>query len=281
MRFATVCRDGRLGLAASDGGPFHARMEGDQDYPGSLAELIRDGADLAAAGRRLLSGPVMELAEVELLPPLARPGKILCIGFNYADHVLETGQTLPAHPEVFVRFASTLCGHGAPITRPEASIQLDFEGELAAVIGRGGRHIPRESALDHIAGYSIFNDATIRDFQFRTKQWTLGKNFDGTGPFGPVLVTPDELPPGAKGLRLRTRLNGTVMQDAGTGLMVFDVATLVATISAVMTLDPGDVIVTGTPSGVGFTRTPPVWMKPGDVCEIELEGIGVLRNPIR
>lgn len=281
MRFATIRKDGRLGLAVSSGGPFHGWWQGDPDYPGSLADLLRDGADLIAAGRRLLAGPELELAAVEVLPPLARPGKILCIGFNYADHVLETGQNLPAHPEVFVRFASTLIGHGAPIPRPETSTQLDFEGELAAIIGRGGRHIPREAALDHIAGYSIFNDATIRDFQFRTKQWILGKNFDGTGPFGPVLVTPDELPPGAKGLRLCTRLNGTVMQDASTDRMVFDVAALVATISEVMTLEPGDVIVTGTPSGVGFTRTPPVWMKPGDVCEIELEGIGVLRNPVR
>ena len=280
MRFATLRKDGRLGLAASSGGPFHGWLEGDPGYPGSLADLLRDGADLAEAGRRLLSGPELDLTALELLPPLARPGKILCIGFNYADHVVETGQTLPAHPEVFVRFASTLTGHGAPIPRPEASTQLDFEGELAAVIGRAGRHISRETALDHIAGYSIFNDATIRDFQFRTRQWTLGKNFDGTGAFGPVLVTPDELPPGAKGLRLRTRLNGTVMQDAGTELMVFDVAALVAILSEVMTLEPGDVIVTGTPSGVGFTRTPPVWMKPGDVCEIELGGIGVLRNPI-
>ncbi len=280
MRFATVRQDGRLGLAVSTGGPFHARMQGDPDYPGGLAELIRDGADLAAAGRRLLTGPELDLAAVAVLPPLAGAGKILCIGLNYADHVAETGHELPAYPEVFARFSSSLTGHGAPIPRPAVSAQLDFEGELAVVIGRGGRRIAKAEALDHVAGYSIFNDATVRDYQFKTRQWTMGKNFDGTGAFGPVLVTPDELPAGAKGLRLRTRLNGAVMQDAGTDRMVFDVATLIVLLSEVMTLAPGDLIVTGTPSGVGFTRTPPVFMRPGDVCEIEVEGVGLLSNPI-
>ena len=280
MRFATIRRDGRLGLAASDGGAFHARLEGDPEYPGTLAELIRAGVDLAAAGRGLLAGPELDLAQVELLPPLAAPGKILCIGLNYADHGAETGLGLPVHPEVFARFGSSLIGHGAPMLLPEVSGQLDYEGELVAVIGRTGRRIPREAALDHIAGYSIFNDASIRDYQFRTKQWTMGKNFDGTGAFGPVLVTPEELPAGAKGMRLQTRLNGRVMQDASTERLVFDVAALVVLLSEVMTLDPGDIIVTGTPSGVGFTRTPPVFMGPGDVCEVEVEGIGVLRNTV-
>jgi 2-keto-4-pentenoate hydratase/2-oxohepta-3-ene-1,7-dioic acid hydratase in catechol pathway len=280
MRFATYRQDGRTGLAASLGGPYHGRLEGDPGYPGGLDRLLAEGADLAAAGRALLAGPGVDLDAVELLPPLAAPGKILCIGLNYADHALETGLSLPAHPEVFARFATTLVGHGAPIVRPSASDQLDYEGELVAVIGRPGRNIPAAGALGHIAGYSIFNDATVRDVQFRTRQWTLGKNFDGTGAFGPVLVTPDELPPGAAGLRLRTRLNGAVMQDAGTGRLIFDVAALVALLSAVMTLEAGDLVVTGTPSGVGFTRNPPVFMKPGDVCEVELEGIGVLRNPV-
>jgi len=281
MRFATFRQDHRLGLAASAGGAFHARMAGDPDYPGSLADLLRQGADLAAAGRGLLAGPVLDLDRAELLPPLADPGKILCIGLNYADHGAEAGMAMPAHPEVFARFASCLIGHGAPLRLPVVSSQLDYEGELVAVIGRGGRGVARESALDHIAGYSLFNDATIRDYQFRTRQWTLGKNFDGTGAFGPFLVTPDELPPGARGLRLRTRLNGRVMQDASTASLVFDVAALVARLSEVMTLEPGDLIVTGTPSGVGFARTPPVWMRAGDVCEVEMEGLGVLRNPVR
>jgi 2-keto-4-pentenoate hydratase/2-oxohepta-3-ene-1,7-dioic acid hydratase in catechol pathway len=278
MRVATIRMDGRIGLAVSSGGAFHARLEGELGYPGSLAELLRDGSDLAALGHQ--GWPELDLAAAELLPPLANPGKILCIGLNYADHIAETGHTAPTYPEVFARFSSTLIGHGAPLRRPDASTQLDFEGELAVVIGRGGRHISTAAALDHVAGYSIFNDATLRDYQFKTRQWTMGKNFDGTGAFGPVLVTPDELPAGAKGLRLRTRLNGVVMQDSHTGHLAFDVAALISLLSEVMTLAPGDVIVTGTPSGVGFTRKPPVFMQPGDVCEIELEGVGLLRNPV-
>ena len=160
------------------------------------------------------------------------------------------------------------------------SDKLDYEGELVAVIGRGGRDIAKERALDHVAGYSIFNDGSVRDYQLRTPQWTVGKNFDGTGAFGPYFVTADQLPKGAAGLSLQTRLNGTVMQSTSTSDMVFDVATLVSLLSVAMTLEPGDVIVTGTPAGVGGARKPPVFMKPGDICEVEIEGIGVLRNAI-
>ena len=164
--------------------------------------------------------------------------------------------------------------------RPRASEKLDYEGELVAVIGKGGRHIPRAAALSHVCGYSIFNDGSIRDFQLRTPQWTVGKNFDNTGPFGPVFVSADELPPGAHGLKIETRLNGRVMQSATTADLIFDVATLVALISEAMTLEPGDLIITGTPAGVGAARKPPVFMKADDICEVEIEGIGILRNPI-
>ena len=160
------------------------------------------------------------------------------------------------------------------------SDQLDYEGELAAIIGKPGRHIPKERALEHVAGYSIFNDASIRDYQMRGQQWTLGKNFDGTGPFGPELVTADELPPGARGLKLTTRLNGATMQSSNTDELIFDVATLIARLSEALTLETGDVIVTGTPGGIGFFRKPPVYMKQGDICEIEIEAIGILRNRI-
>jgi len=173
-----------------------------------------------------------------------------------------------------------LIGDGAPIVRPRASIQLDFEGELVAIIGKPGRNIDGSDALDHVVGYSIFNDASVRDFQFKSPQWTVGKNFDGTGAFGPCLVTADELPPGGKGLRLQTRLNGEVVQDASTDDMVFDVATLITIISEAMTLNSGDVIVTGTPSGVGLSRKPPLFMRAGDFVEIEIEKIGVLSNPV-
>jgi 2-keto-4-pentenoate hydratase/2-oxohepta-3-ene-1,7-dioic acid hydratase in catechol pathway len=217
-----------------------------------------------------------------LLPPVPNPEKIICVGLNYVDHAVEVSpQHLPDHPTFFGRVATTLIGHGAPLLRPRVSTQFDFEGEVAAVIGRTGRYIPCHAALAHVAGYALFNEGSVRDYQFRSSQWFLGKNFDASGAFGPELCTCDELPSGAGGLRLTTRVNGELMQEASTADMLFDVATLVSTLSEAMTLAPGDVIVTGTPSGVGFARTPPYFLKPGDVCEIELEGYGVLRNPVR
>lgn len=228
----------------------------------------------------LRDGPLIDLGTVQLLPPLSAPDKIICIGLNYADHSAESGFQQPEYPTVFARFASSLVAHEAPIVRPRVSEQLDYEGELVAIIGRGGRHIDRANALDHVAGYSLFNDASIRDYQFKSPQWIMGKTFDGTGAFGPEFVTADELPRGAAGLKLQTRLNGAVVQEALTNDLVFDVATLVSLVSVAMTLSPGDLIVTGTPSGVGLARKPPLWMKPGDVCEVEIEGLGVLRNPV-
>ena len=164
--------------------------------------------------------------------------------------------------------------------RSKVSTQLDYEGELVAIIGKAGRYIAKDRALEHVAGYSICNDASIRDYQFKSAQWTIGKNFDNTGPFGPVFVTSDELPPGASGLRIQTRLNGVVVQDASTASLIFDVATLVSQLSEAVCLQPGDVIVTGTPSGVGLARKPPLWMKHGDICEVEIERIGILRSPV-
>jgi 2-keto-4-pentenoate hydratase/2-oxohepta-3-ene-1,7-dioic acid hydratase in catechol pathway len=186
----------------------------------------------------------------------------------------------PAAPNVFLRTAHSLAAHRTPILKPKSSDALDFEGELVAVIGRRCRDVPKDKALEVIAGYSVFNDGSVRDFQMRASQWTLGKNFDATGGFGPELVTADELPPGAAGLKLETRLNGAVMQAADTADMIYDVAETVAYVSLVMTLAPGDLLVMGTPAGVGAARRPPVWMKPGDLCEVEIERIGVLANPI-
>lgn len=282
MRFAAYRQDGVEGLAAADGaGPFRGYAATDSKHPGSLSGLVaRDSEHLLAAGRALLAGPEVDLGAVELLPPLPAPPKILCVGLNYADHSAESGFEVPVYPTIFGRFASSLIGHGAPIVRPRLSEQLDYEGEFVAVIGRGGRDIPKARALDHVVAYSLFNDASIRDYQFKAPQWTVGKNFDDTGAFGPYLVTADELPPGCGGLRLQTRLNGAVVQSASTNDLVFDVATLVSTLSEAFTLEPGDIIVTGTPSGVGLARKPPLWMKPGDNCEVELEGLGTLRNPV-
>ena len=271
-----------MGLAASrDGQVWRGLSEGDARYPGSVDALVRmTPAERDAATSALLSGEPVDASSVEVLQPLSVPGKIICVGLNYRDHAGESGMQVPDYPTLFARFASSLIPHDAPIIRPPESDRLDYEGELVAVIGKGGRRIEKAAALDHVAGYSIFNDGSIRDYQLRTPQWTMGKNFDGTGAFGPVFVTADELPPGARGLKIETRLNGQTMQSASTDDLLFVVATLVALISAGITLETGDIIVTGTPSGVGAARKPPVFMKDGDVCEIEIEKIGVLRNRI-
>lgn len=250
--------------------------------PATLDELLRlgqagfDAARTAAAratSRRPLEG-------LHYLPPLAGPGKALAIGLNYRDHAAESRFEPPQHPVVFQRYPSSWVAHGQALVRPRVSEQYDYEAELVAVIGRAGRHIPRERALEHVAGYSLFNDGSVRDVQLRTPQWTLGKNFDASGAFGPEFVTADELPPGASGLRICCRLNGQTLQDANTRHMIFDVATLVSACSVAMTLQPGDILITGTPAGVGMARQPPVWMRAGDVCEVEAEGLGVLRNPV-
>jgi 2-keto-4-pentenoate hydratase/2-oxohepta-3-ene-1,7-dioic acid hydratase in catechol pathway len=214
------------------------------------------------------------------LPPIPRPGKFICLGLNYVDHAKEGGFTPPDYPTVFFRGATSLVAHGQPLVRPALSPTFDYEAELAVVIGRSGRRIAETQALDHVAGYSVFNDGSVREYQRRTPQWTMGKNFDGTGAFGPWLVTPDELPPGAVGLRIQTRLNGRIVQDANTRDMIFSVARTIAILSQAMTLEVGDVIAMGTPAGVGHARKPPLWLKDGDVCEIEIEGIGLLSNPV-
>ncbi|WP_439816897.1 fumarylacetoacetate hydrolase family protein [Zavarzinia sp. CC-PAN008] len=283
MHLARYALDGARGVAAARAdGVFHGLILGDPACPGDVDSLLGQGPEaLAAAAEVLAGGQAIDLTRAEFLPPLARPGKILCVGLNYADHSAEFAAPAPDHPVVFARFPSTLIGHDQAIVRPRVSDQLDYEGEFVAVIGRRGRHIARAAALDHVAAYALFNDVSVRDYQMRTSQWTVGKNFDRSGPFGPWLVTADALPPGCRGLRLQTRLNGVVVQDASTNDMLFDVATLVATLSEAMTLEPGDMIVTGTPAGVGGARTPPLWMRPGDVVEVELEGLGVLRNVVR
>lgn len=278
MKFLSFKRDGRPGVAVSGAdGEFRGRLVG--DGTADLDEIIAAGS-LEEAAENLRGGEPVNLADIEFLPPVSRPSKILCIGLNYEDHSAEAGFVPPDYPAVFARFPSCLIGHKAPIIRPSVSEQLDYEGEMAVVIGRRGRRIRREDALDHVAGYSIFNDASIRDYQLRTEQWTIGKNFDDTGAFGPYLVTPDELPAGASGLQLETRVNGEVRQSANTVDLLFDIADLVSIISEAMTFEPGDVVVTGTPAGVALARDPQTWMKHGDVVEVEIEGLGTLSNPI-
>lgn len=258
------------------------------ELPADLRGLLKAGPDgLAAAAKAVAKAendaPAAARRPFEgltLHPPIANPSKIVCLGLNYVDHAAEGGFALPDYPTLFFRGPSSLVGHGQPIVRPLCSEQLDYEAELVAVIGRRARHVPEADALSVVAGYSVFNDASVRDYQRRTTQWTMGKNFDGTGGFGPEFVSADELPPGAAGLRIQSRLNGKVLQDADTRDMVFGVARTIALLSECMTLEPGDLLVMGTPAGVGHARTPPLWMKEGDVCEIEIERIGVLSNPI-
>ncbi|PQA79963.1 5-oxopent-3-ene-1,2,5-tricarboxylate decarboxylase [Limnohabitans sp. TS-CS-82] len=253
------------------------------DLPADLKTLIATEGAMAAAHAAALKAPataIRTLSSVQLLPLIPNPGKIVCMGLNYADHAKEGGNARPEYPSFFMRGATSMVGHQSPIVRPKASTQLDYEAELAVVIGQRARHLTADNALACIAGYACFNDASIRNYQRKSAQWTIGKNFDGTGPFGPWLVTPDELPAGAEGLRIQSRLNGKVMQDANTRDFLWNVVESLRIITECMTLEPGDVVITGTPAGVGYARTPPVWMAPGDVCEIEIEGIGTLSNPI-
>ena len=281
MRIVHFEKGGVPGIAADDGSGWHGLTERESGFPGTLPELIAQGADLLRAGRDLLPMQAIDLNAVRILPPVPKPPKILCVGLNYDDLLEDSGLKKPVYPEIFGRFATSLVAHREPIRQPPESFTLDYEAELAVVIGRKGRRISRDRALDHIAGYSLFNDATIRDFQLRTPQWTMGKNFDATGAFGPWLVTTDALPPGAHALRIQGRLNGRVMQDASTDRLIFNVPALIEMISVAISLEPGDVIITGTPGGVGAARKPPVFMQPGDVFEVEIEGMGVLSNSVQ
>ncbi|HTR85413.1 MAG TPA: fumarylacetoacetate hydrolase family protein [Reyranella sp.] len=228
--------------------------------------------ELAAVAKK--SRPELKLADIELLPTIPDPDKILCIGLNYASHVGEVGRELPKVPSVFSRLHNTLVRHGGNIVRPQASTNFDFEGELAVVIGERCRHVPRARALSVIAGYSCFLDGSVRDFQRHSV--TAGKNFPATGPLGPWMVTTDVIPD-PQALELTTRLNGQVVQHDSTDHMIFDVASIIEYLSTVTWLEPGDVIATGTPDGVGLGRKPPLWMKAGDKVEVEISGIGTLQ----
>ncbi len=247
------------------------------DMTGPIALGRLEAARRAAA---LMAGaPRVPLASLTPEMPLARPGKVLCLGHNYVDHVKEGGYDMPTHPAIFVRISTSLAPAGAPLVRPHVSERFDYEAELMIVIGERGRGIAREKALDHIFGYTIFNDGTLRDYQKRSHQWTPGKNFDRTGAVGPIVTDAGEL--GLAGaLKIGSRLNGATMQDGTTADMMWKVDEIVSLMSEFATLEPGDLIATGTPPGVGNARTPPVYMKPGDVIECEIEGIGVCRNPV-
>ncbi|KQZ46655.1 5-carboxymethyl-2-hydroxymuconate isomerase [Rhizobium sp. Root149] len=240
-----------------------------------LRSALANGIDMKSRD----VAPVLDIADVTFLPVIPNPDKIFCIGINYATHLAETGRPAPEHPVVFTRVPASQVGHGGSILRPRESSQLDFEGELAVIIGKPARRVSPEAALDYVAGYACYNDGSIRDWQRHTSQFAPGKNFFRTGGFGPWLVTADEISDPAA-LKLTTRLNGTVMQEAPISDLVFDVKQLIAYCSTFTPLLPGDVIVTGTTGGVGVFREPPVFMKDGDIVEVEISGIGILRNTV-
>jgi 2-keto-4-pentenoate hydratase/2-oxohepta-3-ene-1,7-dioic acid hydratase in catechol pathway len=219
------------------------------------------------------------LEGLELAPVIPDPDKIICVGLNYRDHVAESGKAVTEKPALFARFAGSQVGHLQPLVKPAISDEFDYEGELAVVMGKGGRHIPAERALEHVAGYSCYNDGSVRDWQRHTSQYLAGKTFAGTGAFGPWLVTADEIPDPSR-LTLETRLNGEIVQHTTTDLMITPIPEQIAYISTILPLLPGDVIVSGTPGGVGVKRRPPLFMRPGDVAEVEISGVGVLRNPV-
>lgn len=256
----------------------------DPRLPRDLGDVLRQtGGDLSALGDLAKRAPASSHRSLEAIKyalPVARPGKIICLGLNYLEHAKEGGHTKPEFPSIFMRCLTSLTPHEGMIVRPKVSETLDYECELVAIIGKRAKHMTLANAASCVAGYSCFNDGSVRQFQRRTSQWDIGKNFDKTGGFGPWMVTADELPPGAEGLTIQSRLNGKVMQSDNTANMMFPVAEAIADITQAMTLEPGDLIAMGTPSGVGHARKPPVWMKAGDTIEIEIGDIGVLQNKV-
>lgn len=281
MRIASFEIDGRQSYGVVDGETIIDAGAVLADHYADLKALVAAGDVTEGLASHDLSGaPRHALSSVTLKPTIRNPDKIICVGLNYETHRKETGRDKSAYPVLFTRFANSQVGHEEPMILPTVSDKFDFEGELAVIIGRGGRHIPESDGLSHVAGYACYNDGTLRDWQRHTHQFIPGKNFPGTGAFGPWMVTADEIADPAA-LELTTRLNGEVMQNATTDLLIFSIPYLVHYCSEFTELAPGDVIVTGTPGGVGFKRTPPLFMKEGDRIEVEISGIGVLANDIQ
>lgn len=282
MRLVSYLTDSGPRAAGVREGAYVDLNRADPSLPADMKSLFALGAEgLRRSAAAVAKGQPINSASVKLLAPVPDPEKIICIGLNYADHAAESGSEIPSQPVVFSKFLTAVRAHGDPIVLPKLSTKVDYEAELVVVIGKGGRHIPREQARDHVFGYTCGHDVSARDWQKGAPggQWLLGKSFDSFAPFGPELVTADEVPdPGV--LEIALRLNGQTMQHSNTRQLIFPVDHLVSFVSGIFTLKPGDVIFTGTPPGVGAARKPPVWLKAGDVVEIEIEKIGVLRNPV-
>ena len=283
MRLLAFTKDHQPRIGAlTDAGVIDLSLV-DAAAPTDLGAVIKAGqlADIAAILAHTDGTVHYQLNELDLQVPIATPSKILCLGLNYMDHIAEGPFEKQPYPAIFMRSPTSLVAAHKPILAPRMSNTMDYEAELAVIIGQTCKHLTPDNALDVIAGYSCFNDGSVREYQRHTIQWTMGKNFDQTGPFGPVLVTPDELPPAADGLKIECRLNGQTVQSSTTDMMIFKVVETLVYITEAMTLDAGDIVVMGTPSGVGHGRKPPLWMQDGDVVEVEIEKIGLLSNPVK
>ncbi len=282
MKLLTYLSQSGPRVAALRDGACVDLNQADAQVPASMKALLEQGPEgLRRAAKALAAGKPFKAEKLQFLAPVPDPQKVICVGLNYADHAKESGAAIPGEPVIFCKFPTAVGAHEQPIVLPSVSKCVDYEAELVVVIGRGGRKIPRERALEHVAGYTCGHDVSARDWQMHKPggQWLLGKTFDTFAPFGPYLTTADEVAD-PNSLAIALRLNGQVMQQSSTQQFIFKVEDVVAYISQVCTLQPGDVIFTGTPPGVGFARKPPVYLKPGDVCEVEIEKLGVLRNPV-
>ena len=284
MRFTFYGHAASPHVAAEHDGNWFCLDDLELPFGASADDIPALGTEKLAAIRDALATQLIEpveLDKLDLLPPVSPRARIFCVGLNYADHADESKMDKPAHPVVFLRTYQSFVGHAQALVLPRLSSAFDYEGEMVAVLGRGGRYLSRVEAGKCIAAYSVANEGSVRDYQLKKgPQWTMGKNFDKSGAIGPVLVTADELPPLGSGLRIETRLNGEVVQSSNTRHMIFDLADIISYLSEAFVLLPGDVIVSGTPAGVGAVRNPPLFMKAGDVAEVEVEGVGTLRNTI-
>ena len=278
----------RVLVGTSDGAQSVYAVDGDS-ATNLTAALPAIGADLSAlaASPELLaeaakvSGPQVAASDITPALPITAPPTIICLGLNYVEHIKEGGYDIPDYPALFMRGRNSIMAAGAPLVRPSCSEKLDYEAELMVIIGKGGRHIAEENALEHVFGYTVFNDGSVRDYQRKTHQWTPGKNFDNTGAIGPFVVTPDEVPAGASGLKIESRVGTEILQSSNTANMIWGVARSIAIISEYTTLMPGDHIALGTPPGVGHAKKPnPRWLVPGETVEIEIEGIGICASPV-
>lgn len=281
MRFIVGTIDGVQSVFVAKGDRAFNLSSAMPEIGSDLSTLVASPGPMAKAVALIGTGDSVAVSDIVPALPIRVPGKFICLGLNYVEHIREGGYDIPDYPALFMRGHNSLMPAGAPMVRPACSEKLDYEAELLLIIGKGGRHIPEDEALGHVFGYTIFNDGSVRDYQRKTHQWTPGKNFDDTGAVGPVVVTPDELPKGAAGLKIESRVGGEILQSSNTSNMIWGAARSIAIISEFTTLHPGDHIALGTPPGVGHAKKPePRWLRPGETIEVEIEGIGICKNPV-